>query len=118
MDFLDCDWERVSDIIYEKTLRYLDWEISGIEIGFPTIPSEINLLIGKDHLKLLITSSANRSDFAAHLSFIKSNVQCCARKVKNKWSSDLSKEIQKAYDKKDIKAFYGLLGQENGPKFT
>ena len=48
--------------------------------------------------------------------YVKSNVQCSLRQIKNKWWSDLSKEIQMAYNRKDIKSFYGLLRQAYGPK--
>ena len=46
----------------------------------------------------------------------KASLQCKVRQMKNNWWSEISTEMQNAYDRKDSKALYKLVRQVFGPQ--
>ena len=67
-------------------------------------------------MRLLNATVDGRPTAASQHSAIKANVQKRIRQIKNKWWSNLSKDIQLAHNQKDTKRFYSLLRQAYGPK--
>ena len=68
------------------------------------------------HEKLLSTDGPGR--IAAEQAFkeVKSRLQCEIRHMKNRWWSEISTEIQRAYDCKDSKPPYSTIKQVFGPQ--
>ena len=66
--------------------------------------------------KLLSTDGPGR--IAAEQAFkeLKSRVQCEIRHIRNRWWSEISAEIQRAYDCKDSKSLYSTIRQVFGPQ--
>ena len=94
-----------------KETRYRDW--------FGDNFDEIKLLIEekrKAHLDLLSSTPDSRESASARFFSAKSTSQRRIRQIKNNWWLNLTHEIQEAFNKKDTKAFYGLLRQAYGPK--
>jgi hypothetical protein len=119
VDLSDCTWDKLKDTLYEKGSEVLGMKVPVHRDWFSDNLCEINALIDekrKAHLNVLNATSANRSAAAAHNTHVKSDVQRRIRQIKNKWWSDLSAEIQIAYNRRDMKTFYGLLRQAYGPK--
>ena len=119
VDFTSLDWDGVRDVIYGKGVEILGLKSTKHRDWFDENADEVNSLIDakrKAHLKLLNSSPANRQSSADQYSSAKRIAQRRIRQIKNKWWSDLSDEIQTAYNRRDLKEFYGLLRQAYGPK--
>ena len=119
VDFTSLDWDGVRDVIYGKGVEILGLKSTKHRDWFDENADEVNSLIDakrKAHLKLLNSSPADRQSSADQYSSAKRIAQRRIRQIKNKWWSDLSDDIQTAYNRRDLKEFYGLLRQAYGPK--
>ena len=65
---------------------------------------------------LLNDNLKNRSAVEKKYKEHKATIQRELRKMKNEWWSNISREVQSAYDRKDTKDLYTLLRQVFGPK--
>lgn len=118
-DFTNCSWERFKTLVYEQGASTLGLKVTTHRDWFKDNSGEVNALLDekrKAHQKLLNSSPADRSKFSASFINTRKSTQRRLRQIKNKWWSDLSAEIQLAFNKKDMKAFYSLLRQAYGPK--
>ena len=119
VDFTNCNWDSLKDVLYQKGSEVLGLRRVKHRDWFEENSEEINSLIEekrKAHLRLLNATADGRPTAASQHSAIKANVQKRIRQIKNKWWSDLSKDIQLAHNQKDTKRFYSLLRQAYGPK--
>ena len=76
------------------------------------------LLNEKNRLHEMLLSTDGPGRIAAEQAFkeVKSRLQCEIRHMKNRWSCEISAEIQKAYDCKDSKSLYSTIRKVFGPQ--
>jgi hypothetical protein len=118
VDFTSLDWDGVRDIIYEKGVEILGLKSTKHRDWFDENAVEVNSLIDterKAHFKLLSSSPANRQSSADQYSSAKGIAQRRIRQIKNKWWSDLSDEIQTAYNRRDLKKFMVCFAKHTVP---
>ena len=119
IDFSGCDWESFKNIVFEKGAETLGMRVTKHQDWFSDNSDEIHSLLDekrKSHQKLLSSSATNKSSCAANFAHVRSKVQRRLRQLKNEWWSNISKQTQMAFNKKDIKKFYSLFHQAFGPQ--
>ena len=115
----DGSWENFKDQIYSAGVEVLGLKKTVHRDWFDENDQEImNLLETKKTLynTLLNDNLKNRSIVEKKYKEHKANLQRELRRMKNEWWSNISREVQSAYDRKDTKELYSLLRQVFGPK--
>ena len=119
LDLSNCNWEDFKKIVYDQGVNILGFKKTNHRDWFNDNSVEINELLEekrKAHHKLLNCAPRDKAKLTNEFLQARKHVQLRLRQIKNQWWLNLSKEIQNAYDKKNIKEFYSLLRQAYGPK--
>ena len=115
----DDSWKNFKDQVYASGVEILGLKKAIHRDWFDDNDQEIqDLLQTKKVLfdTLLNDNVKNRSAVEKKYKEHKATLQRELRKMKNEWWSNMSREVQSAYDRKDIKDLYTLLRQVFGPK--
>ena len=112
-------WEQFKTQVYTVAVDVLGIKKTNRRDWFDKNNASITKLLNEKnrlHEKLLSTDGPGR--IAAEHAFkeAKSRVQCEIRLMKNRWWSEISAEIQRAYDCKDSKSLYSAIRQVFGPQ--
>ena len=115
----DGTWEQFKTQVYTvgvdvlglKNSKHRDWFYEN-DAAITKPLKEKNML----HEKVLSTEGAARIIAEKAFKEAKSRLQCEIRQMKNKWWSEVSAEMQRAYDCNDSKALYRTITQAFGPQ--
>ena len=115
----DGSWENFKDQVYKAGVEVLGLRKAAHRDWFDENDQEIlELLQTKKRLSdtLLNDKLKNRSAVEKKYKEHKATLQRELRRMKNEWWSNISREVQSAYDRKDTKNLYTLMRQVFGPK--
>ena len=115
----DESWESFKDQVYATGVEVLGLKKNVHRDWFDDNDQEITeLLQAKRTLsdKLLNDNLKNRTAVEKQYKEHKATLQREIRRVKNEWWTNISKEVQSAFDRKDTKNLHSLLRQVFGPK--
>ena len=115
----DGTWEQFKAQVYKvgvdvlglKKTKHRDW-FDDNDAAITKLLEEKN----RSHEKLLNADGPERIATEKAFKEAKSRLQCGTRQMKNKWWSEISAEMQRAYDCKDSKALYSTIRQVFGPQ--
>ena len=115
----DDSWKNFKDQVYATGVEILGLKKAVHRDWFDDNDQEIKDLLQTKKIlcdTLLNENLKNRSAVEKKFKEHKATLQRELRKMKNEWWSNISREVQSAYDGKDTKDLYTLLRQVFGPK--
>ena len=119
LDSLDFDgsWENFKENVYEVGVEILGFKSRIHKDWFDdNNPAIDELLKTKQTLRVALLNNHNTSALEKAYKEHKTTLQRELRRMKNEWWSNISMEVQQAFDKKDSKNLYALLNTAFGPK--
>ena len=100
------------DVLGIKKTNHKDW----FDENNASITKLLNEKKNRLHEKLRSTDGPGRTAAEHAFKEAKSRLQCEIRHMKNRWWSEISAEMQRAYDCKDLKSLYSAIRQVFGPQ--
>ena len=113
-------WEQFKTQVYTVAVDVLGIKKTNHKDWFDENNASITKLLNEKktrlHEKLRSTDGPGRTAAEHAFKEAKSRLQCEIRLMKNRWSSEISAEMQRAYDCKDLKSLYSAIRQVFGPQ--